>query len=185
MHEVFHRFKAPKGRGEPVLYLDFDGVLMHQGVFWHPRRGAYLVAPERYRLFQHASLLDDMVRPYPDIRVVLSTSWVRQYGCYGAAKRLPAGLRSRVIGATYHSAMSRHAFGLLPRGEQVSADVKRRQPAAWLALDDDPEGWPDWALPNLLLTDPQEGISPPGLVTEIRRRLALLARFQAPASPAE
>jgi hypothetical protein len=85
-----------KGRGQPVLYLDFDGVLMHENVLWHPRRGAYLVAPEGYRLFQHASLLDEMLQPHPSIQVVLSTSWVRQYGCSGAAKRLPPGLRKRV-----------------------------------------------------------------------------------------
>ena len=53
----------PNGRGQAILYLDFDGVLMHEGVFWHPRRGAYLDAPAGYRLFQHASLLDEMLQP--------------------------------------------------------------------------------------------------------------------------
>ena len=173
--------RPPKGRGQPLLYLDYDGTLMHEGVFWHPRRGAYLVAPAGYRLFQHASLLDEMLQPHPAIQIVLSTSWVRQYGCSGAAKRLPPGLRSRVIGATYHSRMPAHVFTGLPRGAQVTEDVLRRRPGSWLALDDDIEGWPDWAAPHFLRTDPYEGISPPQLQNELRRRLALLAKLQPPA----
>ena len=172
--------RPPKGRGEPVLYLDYDGTLMHEGVFWHPRRGAYLVAPAGYRLFQHASLLDEMLQPYPSIQVVLSTSWVRQYGCAGAAKRLPPGLRKRVIGATCHSRMPVGEFAALSRGAQVTEDVLRRRPGSWLALDDDPEGWPEWATAHYLQTDPWEGISPPQLQAELRRRLALLANLQPP-----
>jgi hypothetical protein len=37
--------------------------------------------------------------PYPQVRSVLSTSWVRQYGFAGAAKRLPPSVRARAIGA--------------------------------------------------------------------------------------
>lgn len=170
--------RTPKGRGEPVLYLDFDGVLMHENVLWHPRRGAYLHAPEQYRLFQHAALLEEMLWPYPTIQVVLSTSWVLQYRCAGAAKRLPCGLRVRVVGATYHSEMRKEAFRMLPRGEQVTQDVLRRRPGAWLALDDDPTGWPEWSVQHLLVTDPHEGISPANLQAELRRRLALLANLQ-------
>ena len=52
-----------KGTGELVLYLDYDGVLHHENCLWHPRRGAYLVAPQRYSLFQHAPLLEEMLEP--------------------------------------------------------------------------------------------------------------------------
>lgn len=172
--------RPPKGRGEPVLYMDVDGVLHHENCLWHPRRGAYLHAPERYVLFQHAALLEELLAPHPQVRIVLSTSWVRRYGCAGTAKRLTGGLRARVIGATYHSSMSRDGFALLPRGQQVTDDVLRRRPGSWLALDDDPEGWPDWAAPHFLQTDPYEGISPPHLQDELRRRLALLANLLPP-----
>jgi hypothetical protein len=150
---------------------------MHENVLWHPRRGAYLVAPEGYRLFQHASLLDEMLQPHPSIQVVLSTSWVRQYGCSGAAKRLPPGLRKRVIGATYHSCRPVIEFASLSRGAQVTEDVLRRRPGSWLALDDGPDGWPDWAAPHFMQTDPHEGISPRQSQDELRRRLALLAKL--------
>lgn len=92
--------KAPKGRDEPVLYLDYDGALHHDACFWHPRRGTYLQAGPGYSLFQHEQLLDELLAPYPDVLIVPSTSWVRIYRCAGAANRLPAGLRSRVIEAT-------------------------------------------------------------------------------------
>lgn len=184
LHDGCTETVPPKGRGEPVLYLDFDGVIQHENCLWHPKRGAYLHAPERYRLFQHAQLLDMMLQGYPNIGVVLSTSWVRRYGCAGAAKRLPLGLRMRVIGATYHSRMPAAGFSLLTRGEQVTEDVLRRRPGSWLALDDDPIGWPQWAAQHLLLTDPYEGISPRHLQDELRRRLALLANLQpAPVYP--
>lgn len=172
--------KPPKGRGQALMYLDFDGVLMHEGVYWHPRRGAYLQAPARYSLFQHSALLEQMLVPHPGIRIVLSTSWVLRYSCAGAAKRLPAGLRARVIGATFHSGMSRDAFRLLPRGEQVTQDVLRRRPGSWLALDDDQIGWPAWSLPNVVFTDPYEGISPKHLQSDVRRMLALLEGMQLP-----
>lgn len=167
-----------KGAGQPVLYVDFDGVLHHESVYWHPRRGAYLEAPERYRLFQHAGLLEEMLAPHPNVLVVLSTSWVCQYGCASAAKRLPAGLRKRVIGATYHSDVPVRVFDVLTRGEQVTQDVLRRRPGSWLAPDDASLGWPEWALSNFLSTDPYEGISPPEIQEAIRTQLSRLASLQ-------
>ncbi len=165
--------EALKGTGQAVLYLDFDGTLHHEAVYWDiGRKMPYLRAPARYTPFQHAELLDELMAPHPGIAIVLSTSWVRYYGIRKAAKELPAGLRSRVIGSTYEAQPG--GFVYLLRGEQVAADVERRRPAGWLALDDDPIGWPHWALPHLLLTDPYEGVSLPEVAEELRRRLALL-----------
>lgn len=131
-----------KGAGELVLYLDYDGVLLHhENVLWHPRIGAYLSAPDGYVLFQHAELLEQILAPYPQVRIVLSTTWVRRYGRATAAKNLRPALRSRVIGATFHSRMDEQQFSEVPRGMQVWSDVLRRQPRDWLALDDD---WLDW-----------------------------------------
>jgi hypothetical protein len=161
---------------EAVLYLDFDGCLHNQAVYWDAiRRQPVIQAPVRYTLFQHAALLDEMLAPHPGIRIILSTPWVRHYGIRKAAKELPAGLRRRVVGSTYDSEAPGESFDHLPRGELVAADVERRRPSRWLALDDDPIGWPDWALRHLLLTDPYEGISTPALQVELRRRLGQLA----------
>lgn len=162
-------------QGGTVLYLDFDGVLHHENVLWHPRRGVY-AGPPGFRLFEHAALLEELLEPYPQMNIVLSTSWVRTYGCYGAAQKLPAGLSRRVIGAIFHSRMNEKMFLQKPRGKQVLEDVTRRQPVDWLALDDDIEGWPE-ETDHVILTHEELGISAPGAAERIA---AALRKIHAP-----
>lgn len=168
--------KAPRGRDGLILYLDFDGVLHHENVLWHPRKGAYLSAPPGYALFQHAELLEKLLAPYPQVQIVLSTSWVRQYGCERTAKKLPPGLRSRVIGATFHSSMDEDTFVLDPRGLQVWSDVVRRKPRDWLALDDDDLHWPAWCLDKYIRTHEHEGIGAPEVTAEFQQKLELMCK---------
>lgn len=58
------------------------------------------------------------------------------------ARHLPDAPRTRVVGATYHKEMQADLFQQMPRGIQVWADVRRRLPEEWLALDDDDVDWP-------------------------------------------
>ena len=170
--------KVPAGRGKLILYLDYDGVLPHENVLWHPKIGAYLSAPEGYVLFQHAELLERLLEPYPDVWIVLSTSWVRSYGCVKAAKNLRPALRSRVIGATFHSLMDKKAFADAPRGMQVWSDVLRRQPQDWLAVDDDFHSWPAWCLDKYVRTHEHDGISEPNVLKELKQKIALMCSSQ-------
>jgi hypothetical protein len=172
--------RQSKGTGGLLLYLDFDGVLHHENVLWHPKRGAYLQAPPQFALFQHAPLLQDLLAPYPEVRIVLSTTWARVYGCDAAAKRLPPSLRQRVIGGTFHSRMDKKEFLGQSRGQQISADAVRRRPQNWLALDDDTEDWPLWCIDKLIATDPIEGIAGPGIPLRIEQRLREMAHGLAP-----
>ena len=126
----------------PVLYLDFDGCLHPEEVVRHPEKGIRLMRPG-HELFEHAPLLETLLEPYPDLAIVLSTTWVRHLGYRRAVSYLTPGLQRRVIGATYHRRMDQGAFLGLSRGQQVLADVGRRRPSAWLALDDDHEDWPE------------------------------------------
>jgi hypothetical protein len=160
-----------KGRGELVLYLDFDGVLHHEKVLWHPKIGAYLSAPDGYVLFQHAELLERMLAPYPQVQIVLSTSWVRRYGCARSAKQLRPALRARVIGATFHSKMNELEFAEKPRGVQVWEDVLKRRPRDWLALDDDGLDWPECGIEKYVKTHLSEGISDPAVQNEFAQKL--------------
>lgn len=166
--------KTLRGRGEAVLYLDFDGVLHHENVLRHPRRGIYLDAPPEFTLFQHAALLEALLQPYPAVRIVLSTSWVRVLGYSRSVKRLPQGLRERVAGATYHSRMNERLFIQLPRGVQVLDDVQRRRPSGWVALDDEGAGWPEAYRHCLVLTDERLGLSAPGVADSLRSKLRQL-----------
>lgn len=165
-----------KGSGGYVIYLDFDGVLHHENVVWSRRLGAYLSAPTEYVLFQHCDLLAKVLEPYPQVALVLSTSWARVYGCAKAAKMLPPKLRARVLGATWHSQMDKTLFMQKSRGEQVWSDVSRRKPKAWIALDDDHENWPSHCIDNYIRTHPTEGISDPQVLALLKRKLAEMCK---------
>jgi hypothetical protein len=165
-----------KGTGAPVLYVDYDGVLHHENVLWHPRKGAYISAPSRYSLFQHTGLLEEILAPYPRVKIVLSTSWVRVYSFSKAASRLSPALRQRVVGATWHSRMVKDEFTSKPRGVQVWEDVLRRMPKNWIALDDDEWDWPAHCRENLIRTDDYEGISDPEVLAELKRKLAKMCK---------
>ena len=161
-----------KGAGQLVLYLDFDGVLHHENCLWHPRRGAYLVAPSRYVLFQHVPLLEQLLAPHPSVRIVLSTSWVLRYGFSATAKRLSPALQNRVIGATFHSRhMRADDFRNMPRGQQVTEDAMRRRPRDWLALDDNEEGWPPEHAQRHVHTHMYEGLSDAAVQAEFEQKL--------------
>ena len=162
--------KTLRGKGEVVLYLDYDGVLHHEDVWWHWRRGAYINTPG-YALFEHTDLLEDALSPFPAVRIVLSTSWVRVLRYSRAVKRLSPALRERVIGATFHTMMNRSAFEALPRGMQVLNDVARRKPRQWVALDDDAEGWMPEYRDYLIHCDSVLGLSAPGVLDALETRL--------------
>lgn len=102
-----------KGKGAQLLYLDFDGVLHHDSVCRHPRRGIYIDAPGDFSLFQHAQLLEEALEPYAHVQIILSTSWVRGLGFSRARRHLPLRLRSRVIGATFHTFMDASRFAAM------------------------------------------------------------------------
>jgi hypothetical protein len=167
-----------KGRNEHVLYLDYDGVLHHENVRVSHKYGPFLQAPERYRLFQHAELLAELLAPYPQVQIVLSTSWAVNYGLTAASKKLPSELQARVIGGTFHNRfMHKQEFRDTHRGQQVAADVARRQPRDWLALDDDEEGWGSNAHHHVL-THMYEGISDPEVLATFTKKLEVMCNPQ-------
>jgi hypothetical protein len=145
-----------RGMGEAVLYLDFDGVLHTQDCYFVRKQGPFVNPP--HKLFEHMAVLESCLLPYPDIKIVLSTSWVRRLGYIDAASRLSLPLRKRVIGATFHTQMNKREFSQLPRGVQVLADVQRRCPRWWVALDDEGEGWPPSCRDHLIQTDGNLGL---------------------------
>jgi hypothetical protein len=163
----------PRRTGGRVLYLDLDGCLHPDAVYEKPGLGPFIFGYPDHRLFEHARLLEDALAPYPCVRIVLSTSWVRRYR--GSIRRVSRGLtpalRERVIGATFHSRMDLSVFADAPRGFQVWSDVLRRKPEAWLALDDDFENWPSWCEDRLVRTDPILGISAPGALAQLKEKL--------------
>lgn len=162
-----------------VLYVDLDGVLQHSCVLHHPKRGIYL-CPERAAgrsLFEWAHYLVQALEPHPEVRCVLSSSWCIWPGYRKTLERMPADLRSRFVGGTYHSKVhgtdvwARASFRDTPRWTQIWADVQRRRPRAWLAIDDDWQDWPSWARPNLVACDGEFGLSKESSRDELSAKL--------------
>lgn len=166
------------------IYLDYDGVLHPEDVRQRSNKPPAVFVDgvaSGVPLFQHMQLLEDALAPYPDIRIVLSTSWVPTVG-YGIAKaKLSAGLQSRVSGSTWHSHMQlwdgpvQHV-GALSRYQSIVADASRRQQGRWLAIDDDLVGWPEDQLHRVVApTDPILGLSQPGIIEQLMKALACQA----------
>ena len=82
-----------------VLYLDLDGVVHHEKVLWHPRKGIHMSPYEAagHSLFEWISVLESVLEPYPAVALVLSSTWCIRPGYSATLKRLPASLRARFI----------------------------------------------------------------------------------------
>lgn len=173
-----------RGQGEPLLYLDLDGVVHHEAVYIGTKRGIFIKqdeAPGRV-LFEWIPILVEILRPYPDVKLVLSSSWCRRPGYGRTLKRMPEELRQRFVGGTFHrhhhgsDPLTSLLFQSLPRGQQILNDVNRRQPSDWIALDDDDEDWPTAYRHHLVHCNGALGLSDPDTQAALTRRLAVLDR---------
>ena len=169
------RYPLPRPRltGVDVLYLDFDGPLHPQDV-WLGRGIPYVRSPPGHCIFENAPVLQGLLVPYPNLHIVLSTTWVRRFGYRGAVRYLQPELQRRCSGATWHRGMGRYRFDFMTRGEQVLDDVERRRPRKWLAIDDNTEGWGVAESSHLIATDPILGL---GQTATIEKLVAALTRF--------
>lgn len=158
-----------------VCYCDFDGVTHDDAAYASLQGGIHIRTPGR-TLFEWVPILEELLALYPDVKIVLSTSWVRVKGFEFAKRQLPTGLQSRVIGATFNNRETqKFDFDNMSRGMQVCADVGRRQPTRWFAIDNDDQGWPAWCRDHLIKTNDRLGLSEPGVQDQIRKMLATFA----------
>lgn len=154
-----------------LVYLDFDGVCHDDSVYWSKKAGIHIRTPGRI-LFEWAPILAELLAPHPNVKIVLSTSWVRVRDFDFAKSKLPPALQARVIGATYHRRETQKwKFDNMSRGAQVFADVQRRRPAYWLAIDNDDKFWPAQCRDHLIKTQDELGLSDPEVQELIRARL--------------
>lgn len=159
-----------------ICYLDYEAVLHDGNVFRNRIRGMYIKTPGR-TFFEWMPILDGLLAPYPDLKIVLSTSWVRELGFNEAKHELLPSLRERVIGATFlHPNIVKAEFDTMPRGMQILGDAERRKPSDWFALDDDAFGWPARYRENLIQTDTQLGLSDAAVQERVRRKLEEMYR---------
>lgn len=160
-----------------ICVLDYDGVVHDDAVYFSPDRGVFLETPDRY-LFEWLPVLESLLAPHPHVKIVLSTSWVRNIGFDFAKRQLSPGLQERVIGATFDNRIVQKAeFDFAPRGLQVCQDMSRRCPDAWFAIDDDVAGWPEHFRDRLVLTDSRAGLSAVSVQAAVREQLRTMHRL--------
>lgn len=162
---------APNDR---VLFLDFDGVL-HPDDVYRTRSGLELRAPGQ--LMMHAGILVEILREFPQVKISLSTSWVRILGYRRARAALPPELQALTVSSTWHSKMARAPFegyDMHSRYQQIRAAVTRAGLTNWIALDDDPfASWPGHDR-RLIRTKPAPGLSSASSQEELRVKLRAL-----------
>jgi hypothetical protein len=160
-----------------ICYLDYDAVLHDGNVLRNRTKGMTIKTPGR-TFFEWMPILEDLLAPYPDLQIVLSTTWVRELGFKEAKLELSEALQDRVIGSTFlHPKIVKAEFDTMPRGMQILGDVERRKPTHWFALDDDAYGWPARYKENLIQTNALLGLSDSAVQEEIREKPAQIYHF--------
>jgi len=125
-----------------LLFLDFDGVL-------HPVSGS--------KPFQPACMevLSSALTEYPEIRVVITSSWREEKTLTELQNYLAPVLSLRVVGVT---PVIDEPFLHHVRYHEVQAYLKNtmQETTPWVAIDDEPGTYPNYA--PILLTDRRHGL---------------------------
>lgn len=160
----------------PVLYLDFDGVLHPSEVYLKNGQPTLICDDPYVTLFCWAPILESILADFPDIKVRLSTSWVRVKSFDYAKDWLPKSIQDRITGGTFHRHMNKHEFELMTRYQQIRADANRNGIIKWVAIDDDGHGWPEAEKDYLVRTDGDHGLLQAKVQRELREKLEWLTQ---------
>lgn len=148
----------------PTLFVDFDGTL-HVGHAYIGDDNEITLDTGR-PLLEFAPLLRELLEPYPDVEIVLTTSWVRRLPVERVIEYLPAELRRRVVGST-RDIKPRLSYVLdgTERTDIIRSYAYGKRLKHWLAIDDAVFGAerfgrePGELVEHFLLLDSQSGIS--------------------------
>lgn len=149
-----------------VLFLDFDGVS-------HPEPCL------KSQLFCYMSRIEEVLREYPMVEIVISSSWRDEYSLEQLRAFFAPDMGERVVGATpsFKNPSSTWLPGQVPEFErqweiEIWLKGNRSWDTPWLAIDDRPY----WFRPNsanLLRTHSLAGFT---LDDQVTLRAMLMAR---------
>lgn len=139
-----------------LLFLDFDGVL-------HPLDKIEVLHPHKW--FCWAPLLDEILEPWPDVQLVVHSSWRAEFDL-SELRQLLGALAPRVTGCT----------SALPKALGIAAVLNASRPpvTAHVVLDDDARLAAHPGL-NVIVCNSGQGLSSPDTQAEIKEWLAATA----------
>ena len=111
---------------KPVLFLDFDGVLHRADEPSIGGNGEYIWRESHFCWKGH---LEDLLKAYPNVGIVLSTDWRQYHDMEFLQELLGPALGERLL-------------GVMPivqngnRAEAIKTEASRLQIAHWIGLDD-------------------------------------------------
>jgi hypothetical protein len=149
-----------------ILFLDFDGVM-------HPD------AAEQDQHFRCASRIEEVLRDFPAVQVVISSSWREAYTLEQIRGFFSPDIAARIHDVTpvlVAAEMLPEALCSFMREGECLTWMKLHRPEGtpWIALDD--QAWRFQPMcPNLLLTDPKTGFTDENAQT-LRQHLEAFAR---------
>ncbi|MGF6507676.1 HAD domain-containing protein [Paraburkholderia sp. 32] len=156
-----------------VLFLDIDGVI-HRGIARRAGNRVFSSAPDIH-LFEYATLLDELLSPYPEMEIVLSSDWSLVMGTEFTRNAIPSPrLRERIVGATFDGCtFNPLVWPVLTRGAQILDYVGRNAPLRWLAVDDRTDGF-EAHRHRLVHCQTDVGLGDSAVVEQFRERLQQL-----------
>ncbi|CAB3794648.1 HAD domain-containing protein [Paraburkholderia fynbosensis] len=183
MERRFPRREQPKlvplimDNTTPTLFVDFDGTL-HVGNAYIDDSDEITLDTGR-PLLEFAPLLLDLLAPYPDVKIVLTTSWARRLTEQCVIAYLPPELQRRVAGTT-SSIKPRRSYVLdgTERTDVIRSYAYGKRLKHWLAIDDAVFGVerfervPGELVDHFLLLDSSKGIGDDDALRHIARWLA-------------
>ncbi|MFM0226608.1 HAD domain-containing protein [Paraburkholderia dipogonis] len=124
-----------------MLFLNYGGVL-NVGHGLVVDNGAVTLDTGRPS-FEFAPYLIDVLEPWPQVRIIVTTSWLRTLGAERTIALVPVELRRRVVGTTLNTPPR---LGEIRNGSAKAMTVIRHASKnrliKWLALDDEAWGVP-------------------------------------------
>jgi hypothetical protein len=152
-----------QNRNVPTLFVDYDGTL-HSGHALLGTDGQVTLDSGR-PLFEYAQLLVEMLRPYPAVQIVLTTTWLQTLSTEKVIAYLPPELAQRVVDTTRdRKARLSYILNGSGRTDIITCYAFGKGLTQWLAIDDSVYGAyhfgrePGELVRNFLLLDSTRGI---------------------------